>query len=380
VILDDNPNAYINSENRLFISTGLLKYTSSYEALIGVLAHEIGHLSNFHISKRMDSINNLKTISNLGTFSVIASSLLTQNNSFLVESLIANQVGIQNYYLQFSRDQEREADFYAINTLNKLQLSTVPLIEFLNLLEKQSLQKIVTDEYFKFSTHPIYNERYKVIELNKKNQTNKFDKKINEQFNFIKAKIFGFTESDETSFKEYLTYNYLIYAKSIILSRKGKLKESMHLINILLQNNPNQYFILETKADILLSHGYTLEAKKFYEKVSKVYPNNHYINKRIFEIEFNSYKINKTIFSNNLFNKFNFLLEIFPTDKILHNKFKEIAILNNNINWQNFFDTKDMIYDDKKEAIINLQMILDKTNDEMLKKLINQKLQIIHDE
>ena len=46
IILDENPNAYINEKKIIYITTGLLKYTPNYEALIGVLAYEVGHLEN----------------------------------------------------------------------------------------------------------------------------------------------------------------------------------------------------------------------------------------------------------------------------------------------------------------------------------------------
>ena len=381
IVLDNNPNAFINKDNRLFISTGLLKYAPSYEALIGVLAHEIGHLANFHISKKIDSIENLNTIKNLSTLSIIAGSLLTKNNEHLIESLITNQVGIQNYYLSFSRDQEREADYYAVNTLNKLNLSTQPLIKFLNLLEKKSLIKGMTEEYFKFSTHPIYKERYSIINQNNINQKNNSDSKINNKFLYIKAKIFGFTENDTTGLYIYLNDQYFNYTKSIILSKKGKLKKSMSLINELIKKNLNQNFLFETKADILFSHGYTEEAKKFYEKVLLIYPNNHYANKRVFEIKYNNGNFKNIEFYNTLFNKYVFLLEIFPNDVILQNQFTEVAIILNEYNWISFFKLNKKIYThEKKEVLKDMKVILKNTDNKILKKLINQKMYILNNE
>ena len=87
IILDNNPNAFINEKKVLFITTGLLKYISTYEALIGVLAHELGHLENFHITKRIESIKNLKTFHNFSTLSVIAASLLANNTDYLLQSM-----------------------------------------------------------------------------------------------------------------------------------------------------------------------------------------------------------------------------------------------------------------------------------------------------
>ena len=36
IILDDQPNAFINEKNTIYFTTGLLKYINSSEALIGV--------------------------------------------------------------------------------------------------------------------------------------------------------------------------------------------------------------------------------------------------------------------------------------------------------------------------------------------------------
>ena len=104
---------FINEKKILFITTGLLKYTPSYEALIGVLSHEIGHLQHYHISKRIDSIQNLKSLNKLGTLSVIATSILANNPNYLLQTMTANQIAINNYYSSFSKEQEREADIYA---------------------------------------------------------------------------------------------------------------------------------------------------------------------------------------------------------------------------------------------------------------------------
>ena len=42
----------------------------------------------------------------------------------LLQTAISNKVGINNYYSSFSRDQEREADIFAIDRLNKLKISS----------------------------------------------------------------------------------------------------------------------------------------------------------------------------------------------------------------------------------------------------------------
>jgi len=352
--------------------------------VVGVLAHEIGHLDNFHISKRIDTYKNLRKINQLANLSIIAGSLITNNSEYVIQSLITNQMGIHNYSQSFSRDQEREADFYAISTLNKLKLSHIPLVKFLNLLEKQSKQKGSLDEYQKFSSHPIYAERYKIIEQVKEKSNIFFDKKINNKFNYIKAKLFGFTSLEFAEIEEYLDGDYRDYAQSIFFSRKGELKKSLQLLNFLLEKKQNYEYLLETKADILYSHGYSDESLKFYEKIIKSYPNNHYVNKRIFDIKFTSQSFDNTDVFNNFFDEFSFLLNIFHKDKELISKFKQIAEKNNKSDWINYFSIYHTIYNEinlnyNTEVIMNkMSILLKNTNDPVLKMLINKDIKKIN--
>ena len=204
IILDENPNAFVNEKRELYITTGLLKYSPSYKALIGVLAHELGHLENFHISKRIDSIKKLRSINQLNSLSIIAASILSNNSDFLLQSMATNQLGIQNYYSAFSKDQEREADTYAAKTLKKLNISSKSLMDFLKFLENRSYKKGSDPDNFMFASHPIYEERFEILRNFSITDNNLLDKKNEERFNFIKAKLFGFTEKNNQKFDMYL--------------------------------------------------------------------------------------------------------------------------------------------------------------------------------
>ncbi len=308
--------------------------------------------------------------------------MLLQNNRYLLESIVTNQVGIQNYYLSFSREQEREADYYGIETLDKLNLSKKPLVKFLELLEKNSYQKGFTEEYFKFSTHPIFEERYKIINNSSNNSNFDFDKNLDERFNFVKAKIYGFTESDLNISEENLKKEFINYAKSIILSKNGKLKKSMELLNSSLKLYPNNKFILETKADILYANGYLSEALLFYQKVSESYPLNNYVKSRIFDIKFTTNNIKEYNMSKMLFDENSYLLLVFYNNSDLNLKFGELARNSYYYNWINYFMTIEKFYNKelhKNDLIENLVLINDKTSDIILKDLIKKYLSIINE-
>ena len=368
IIFDKYPNAFINESNHLYISSGLIEKAPSYVSLLGVLAHEIGHLEKYHIQKRKKSIQNLKTLDMIGTLSIIAGTIVS-NNPEIIQALVVNKIGINDFYINFSKDQEREADYYAINTLNKLNLPPHSLIKLLNMLEEESFKKGMTEEYHKFSTHPIFKERYEIINEKKNNQNNKVNLKIEDEFNFIKAKFLGFSSENETTFKKYLTEPFNNYSKAILYSKKGDLKKSLLLINELIKNNKKNYYLYETKADILFSHGYKKEAVKFYKKVFNNYPKNKYVQIRIFnnteELLISKDKRNK-LFQNNI----NLLFD-FPKNKILYLKYKNISEALNKDDWELFFNAysiKNTI--NKNEYINKLNYIINNSKDKNLIKLL----------
>ena len=383
LILDNNPNAFVNQENIIYISTGLIKYTESYEALIGVISHEIGHIENFHVRKRKDSIKKIKKFGNFTNLSIMAGSLLSNNSDYLAQSLITNQFGIQNYYQSFTRDQEREADYYAVETLNKLNISSKPLVKFLNLLEKQSIEKGITNDYYKFSSHPIYKERYNIINSKSTNfKKLNFDKNLNKRFYSLKAKIFGFTENKKNSYKEILDGDYKSYADAIILSKEGNLLDSMKILNKLISKKFNYNFLIETKADILYSNGFLSEALLFYEKAIDFNKNNKYVTKRVFDIKFLKNKENNKILSKNLFDEFAFLLSIFYRDKELEDKFKRLATELNLIEWINYFSNKQKFYNNgiiQKDYQLIMNNIKTNTKDINLHKLIKNELSYVNE-
>ena len=367
ILLDEKINAFVNHNNEIYISSGLIKNSSSYTALLGVLAHEIGHIEKYHISKKKKSIENLSSTNTVSTLSLLAGSIITKNPA-IFQGLLVSQAGISNYYIGFSKDQEREADHYAIDTLNKLKLAPDSLIKLLNSLQAEHLKHGSDEIYKKFSTHPVYKERYDIINERKNIKSNPIDNELEKEFNFIKAKFFGYSSDIEQDFTNQLTDKYANYSNSILHAKNGDLKNSLKLLNKLIYKNKENYFLLETKADILMSYGYNKEAIKFYNKVIKRYPNNKYVKLRIFNnTSFNQISQKEKYFKNNI----NLLFD-FPKHKILYLKFEKLSENLNKKNWLSFF----IIHNQKDKIEINeyneeIKNIIKITNDADLSRLLN---------
>ena len=350
-------NAFVDINNIININSGLIVYCSDYVALLSVLAHEVGHIHLNHITHRKEKIENIKKYNTLGLLSVVAGSTITQNPQLFQGNILAS-AALSNQYIVFSKDQEIEADLYAIKTLNLLQTNSKSIQTLLETIEQKLLNKGFSKDKQRVSTHPYFEDRILLIQNFEDNKVNIFNESYNERFNYIKAKFTGY--SDNVEVLNELNEPFKTYAESIKIARNGNLKMSLKKLNDIIKKSKNN-FLLETKADILFSYGYTEEATKFYKKNLEKYPLNYYAQIRIFEnIETNNLSKNDTeiIFQNNkdllykFYNNKNILLKYFELAQKLNKKewlqFLNFFLSNNDlekevfdIEIKNFKSTKD---------------------------------------
>ena len=162
---------------------------------------------------------------------------------------------------------------------------------------------------------------------------------------------------------------YKTYAESIKTAKKGNLKMSLKNLNSIINENKNS-FLLETKADILFSYGFTKEAIKFYKKNLEEYPKNFYAQIRIFEntkIEnLSNYEIN-LIFEDNK----NLLFKYYNNENILL-KYIELAKQLNKKEWVEFFNLYLNLNKINEKNLIDQLSSFRKNNDKDLTKLIDQ--------
>ena len=358
---DDFPNAFVTEENIIYLSSGLLIHSPDYVSLLAVLAHEIGHIENYHITKRKNEINSLKKINNLGNIAAIAGSMIIQQPE-LLNTIIVNQSAVNNLYINFSQEQEKEADLYAVDTLNNLDLSTNSIKQFLVLLEDKRNFDLIDDELKKFSTHPLFQERYDIINYKKVNNTNNFNQNYQNDFEFIKAKFMAYTNNGLTN---NLNHDEKIYYDAIRLSINGDLHSSLRKINFLVSKYNVKSFLYETKADILLSYGYNKEALEFYQKVLNNNPQNKYVKFNIFMYsDLNSEDKNNM---RQIFLDYQNLIEFFPNNINFIKKYYNISNTLGYKDWVAFFE---ILLFKKNSHKIKLKELLEATTDNNLKKII----------
>ena len=376
-MLNDTPNAFVINHNIIVLTSGLLKYIQSPEALIGVIAHEIGHIKNFHLTKRKKRIEDMKLLDQISSLATITTSILSNNPEIFIQSTITSKSQIQNFFSSYSKNQEREADLFTIQKLNDLKISSEGLIEFLLSLEKESNKNNMSKDDFMFATHPSYDDRLDIISNFSNDQYINLDNQFYERFLFIKAKLFGYTENEIEILENYLQGDSYDYGQSIILANRGSLLKSLKIINNLIDKKLDNAYFLETKADILFNHGFTVEAKKFYKISLSKNINNTHIRKRLFYINYENLTFSNHKNVSKVFQKYSDLVFSYSNDINFYHKWLNIFEILNKEYWILYVTARiDIMSKDKKNAILKLKTIIDSSKNTKLiinaNKLINK--------
>ena len=138
----------------IFLFDGLLTRLNSEHELAGVLAHEIGHVSNNHFFKDEKKVMALD-------LATIAAILLSRGQASTTAIALATGISAQ---LQFSRENERDADDTAIRYIQRAGYDPAGLLDFLKgLLAYEDIHGAEIPAYL--STHPAIEERIQTLDL-----------------------------------------------------------------------------------------------------------------------------------------------------------------------------------------------------------------------
>lgn len=153
VFRDEQVNAFALPGGSIVVNSALISFCDSPDMLAGVIAHEIGHIQNGHISKRMAKEVGLSILMMFGG----------DNMGLLKELLRSVTSG------KFDRSQESEADQSAVYYLDKTNINPAPLADFFEKMGKTYGNMPGMLEWV--STHPNAKERTSMVRKLAKKKT-----------------------------------------------------------------------------------------------------------------------------------------------------------------------------------------------------------------
>jgi len=139
IIKNNALNAFVAGGQKIFINSGLIIKSTSATEIIGVLAHEIGHIAGGHLSRTHDALSRSSSATILSYLLGGAATLATKRSDLGAAIVAAGRtVGMQSF-LNYSRTQENAADHAALKYLDATKHSADGLLKFMERLNKIEL-------------------------------------------------------------------------------------------------------------------------------------------------------------------------------------------------------------------------------------------------
>ncbi len=278
LVQDRSLNAFVAGGQNLFLNTGLLARVDDPEALLGVIAHETGHIAGGHLAQRKLASEDART----GTLLAYAVGILGAIASGRGEVAGAVISGSQDLALRgllaYSRSQEQAADQAGVSYLEQSGISPEGLLDFMNKLRGQEVLLSTNQDPY-LSTHPLTRERITFLENQVARSPYLGNSRISAadraRFERARAKVIGFLESPNMVARTYPDSDKsepARYARTLMAYRAGRIDDALRGVDGLLASAPGDPFFLELKGQMLFEHGRIGESLPYLEQASAALP------------------------------------------------------------------------------------------------------------
>jgi predicted Zn-dependent protease len=273
VIINDSAfNAFVADGRRIFVNYGAILQSETPNQLIGVLAHETGHLAGGHLAKLREQLAQAQTqmiiAMLLGAGAMVAGSRSGPNNGLAnagAAAVAGPQEMIRHSLLSYQRQQEENADRAGVKFLTATGQSAKGMYDTFKRFTNESLFAARgADPYLQ--SHPMPVDRVAALEEIARSSPY-WDKKdppeLQLRHDMVRAKISAFMERADTVYRRYPLSNNSLparYARAIATYRHGDLRSALAQIDGLIQAQPNNPYFYELRGQALLEGGKPAEA------------------------------------------------------------------------------------------------------------------------
>lgn len=159
IVNNNAVNAFAGPAGYVFVFTGLILQMEHESEIAGVLAHELAHVTQRHIAKRMGEMKVLSIGQLVGVLAGVILGQTTGNRDLGSAVAFGSQAATAQTYLKYSRDDEREADQVGMNYLVAAGYPPRGLVEAFETMRRLKWMQGGGDIPTYLSTHPGLVER-----------------------------------------------------------------------------------------------------------------------------------------------------------------------------------------------------------------------------
>lgn len=275
-------NAFVDGR-RIFLNTGALSQSETPNEIIGVIAHETGHLAGGHQERLREQLRRARTMAVIGMLlglgAGVAGAAAGSSAAAGAGSGIAMGSGelAMRSLLSYQRTEEITADRLAVNYLNATGQSTKGMLStFERFANALSLTGTQIDQYR--ISHPLPRERIANLETLAKQSPN-FDKvdapALQLRHDLARAKIAAYTGGTgalQRMFRKDPRGLPARYGDAISTYLNGSARSALPKIDALIKEQPKNPYFHEIRGEMLLKANDPAGAAKAFQQAVNLDP------------------------------------------------------------------------------------------------------------
>ncbi len=271
IIQDGEFNAFVASGRRMVINTGAMLTARTPNELIGVIAHETGHLAGGHLEELRNQVARSCMIGAiagiLGGAAMVAGATAGSSTGARTGAA-ATTIGpglAQRTLLSYRRNQEIVADRAALTYLDATGQSAKGMITiFEGFADQQLLSRQYVDPYAQ--SHPMARDRIQALReaaMRSPHWEAVDPPALQFRHEMMRAKLSGFIDAPQTVARRYPASDKSMpaaYARAIVAYRTGGTRGAVRAIDALIAAASDNPYFHELKGQALLEAGKPAEA------------------------------------------------------------------------------------------------------------------------
>lgn len=138
VIDDDTINATTLPGGFIVVNSGLILLTDSEDELAGVIAHEVGHVTQRHLARQLEDQKDHAFLDLATMLAAVVAASKASNPDVAVGALASAQASLIQHQINYTRGDEAEADRVGIATLARAGFQPQGMVDFFAVMQKNS--------------------------------------------------------------------------------------------------------------------------------------------------------------------------------------------------------------------------------------------------
>lgn len=277
LVNDRTLNAFVAGGQRLFINTGLILESKHAGQLIGVIAHETGHIAGGHLARIDEQLRSSSAQQILALILGAAAAIGTGRGDVGAAVIAGGTTTGLRTLMNYTRTQESAADHAAMTFLDRTGQSARGLLEFMEILRRQELLSISRQDPY-LRSHPLSSERVTVLEnfvANSPNSSKPLPGNFRASYARMKAKLLAYVYPLGHTLNAYPEIDTTLparYARAVGYYRAADLSKALPIVDGLIAENPNDPYFHELKGQMLFENQRGAESLAPYREALRLLP------------------------------------------------------------------------------------------------------------